>query len=84
MESYFGVSSAQSEKSGLSPFDAGGGFKNVGITLGLDYVFTDSIGIGGRAQYKRLVGDAADSPIVDDKGSADQFFSGLFLTYRFR
>ena len=84
MESYFGVSSSQSAKSGLSPFDAGGGFKDVGITLGLDYMITDSIGIGSRAQYKRLLGDAADSPIVDDKGSADQFISSLFLTYRFR
>lgn len=84
METYFGISSKQSAKSGLSQFEADAGFKDVGITLGLDYMFTESIGIGGRAQYKRLLGDAADSPIVDDKGSADQFFSGLFLTYRFR
>lgn len=84
MESYFGISPKQSAKSGLSQFEADAGFKDVGIMLGLDYMFTDSIGIGGRAQYKRLLSDAADSPIVDDKGSADQFFTGLFLTYRFR
>jgi len=84
METYFGISSKQSAKSGLNDFDAGAGFKDVGIAFGLDYMFTESIGIGGRAQYKRLLGDATDSPIVDDKGSADQFFTGLFLTYRFR
>jgi outer membrane protein len=84
METYFGISPKQSLKSGLSQFGAEAGFKDVGITLGLDYMFTGSIGIGGRVQYKRLLGDAADSPIVDDEGSADQIFSSLFLTYRFR
>lgn len=84
METYFGVSSEQSAKSGLPQFDAGAGFKDVAVTLGLDYMVTESIGISGRAQYKRLLGDAADSPIVDDEGSADQLFGGLFLTYRFR
>lgn len=84
METYFGVSSAQSAASGYSVYDADGGFKDVGVTLGLDYMFTDRIGIGGRAQYKLLLGDAADSPIVADEGSEDQFLSTLFLTYRFR
>jgi outer membrane scaffolding protein for murein synthesis (MipA/OmpV family) len=84
METYFGISPKQSLKSGLSQFGAEAGFKDLGITLGLDYMFTGSIGIGGRVQYKRLLGDAADSPIVDDEGSADQIFSSLFLTYRFR
>lgn len=84
MDTYFGISSSQSAKSGLQRFDADAGFKDVAITLGLDYMFTESIGLSGRAQYKRLIGDAADSPIVDDEGSEDQFFTGLFLTYRFR
>ena len=30
-------------------------------------------------EYKRLLGDAADSPIVDDE---NQFTAGLGLTYR--
>ena len=84
METYFGISPGQAARSGYDVYDADGGFKDVGVTLGLDYMFTERIGIGGRAQYKRLLGDAADSPIVDDEGSADQFLSTLFLTYRFR
>jgi len=84
MDTYFGISSAQSAKSGLDQFDADAGFKDVAVTLGLDYMLTESIGLSGRAQYKRLLGDAASSPIVEDEGSADQFFGGLFLTYRFR
>lgn len=84
METYFGISSSQAAASGYSVYDADAGFKDAGVTLGLDYMITESIGIGGRAQYKRLLGDAADSPIVADEGSADQFLSTLFLTYRFR
>lgn len=84
METYFGVSPKQSARSGLEQFDAEAGFKDVAVTLGLNYMVTESIGLSGRAQYKRLLGDAASSPIVDDEGSADQFFGGLFLTYRFK
>lgn len=84
METYFGISPRQSARSGLQRYEADAGFKDVAVTLGLDYMFTESLGLSGRAQYKRLLGDAADSPIVDDKGSADQFFGGLFLTYSFR
>ncbi|MGE4248415.1 MAG: MipA/OmpV family protein [Parvibaculaceae bacterium] len=84
METYFGVSPGQSARSGLRQFEADAGFKDAAVTLGLDYRITESIGVSGRAQYKRLLEDAADSPIVDDEGSADQFFGGLFLTYRFR
>ena len=33
--------------------------------------------------YKRLLDDAADSPVVDDEGSADQLFGGLLVTHGF-
>lgn len=84
METFFGISRSQSAKSGHDQFEADAGFKDVGIMLGLDYMVTEAIGVSGRVQYKRLVGDAADSPIVKDEGSADQFFTGMFLTYRWR
>lgn len=84
MDTFFGVSRSQSVKSGHDRFEAGSGFKDVGIMLGLDYMVTEAIGVSGRVQYKRLIGDAADSPIVEDGGSADQFFTGMFLTYKFR
>lgn len=84
MDSFFGVSRTQSAKSGHSRYAADSGFKDVGITLGLNYMISEAVGVSGLVQYTRLVGDAADSPIVEDKGSADQFFTGMFLTYRFR
>jgi outer membrane protein len=33
--------------------------------------------------YKRLVGDAEDSPVVDDEGDANQFVAGAFAIYKF-
>lgn len=84
MDSFFGVSPGQSRRSGNDRFAAGAGFKDVGIMLGLDYMISEAVGVSGRVQYKRLVGDAAESPIVEEGGSADQFFTGMFLTYRFR
>lgn len=84
MDTYFGISSKQALKSGYEKYEADAGFKDVSVTLGLDYMFTEAIGLSGRVQYKRLLGDAADSPIVDDRGSADQLFGALGLTYKFR
>ena len=36
-----------------------------------------------RFAYNRLLGDAADSPVVDDVGSADQYAFGGGVFYRF-
>ncbi|MEM9442430.1 MAG: MipA/OmpV family protein [Pseudomonadota bacterium] len=40
-------------------------------------------GLTGILSYKRLIDDAADSPIVDDVGNANQIFGGAALTYSF-
>ncbi len=37
--------------------------------------------LGGSAMYQRLLGDAEDSPVVDDRGSANQIFGGLAILY---
>lgn len=80
---YFGVTAAQSARSGLRPYRAEGGLKDAGITLDLDYSLTPNWGITARLGYKRMLGDAADSPLVKDRGSPDQFTTGLFVGYRF-
>ena len=82
-ETFFGITAAQSQRSGLRRYTAEGGLKDVGLSLDLDYSLTQHWGITGRLGYKRLLGDAADSPLVEDKGSADQFSTGLILSYRF-
>ncbi len=82
-EAFFSVDAANAAASGLPVYNAEGGVKDVGLTLVTSYSFSESWGVDALANYTRLVGDAADSPIVDQQGSADQFVVGLSLRYDF-
>lgn len=82
-ETFFGVTATQAARSGMRQYRPEGGIKDVGLTLNLDYSLTQNWGLTGRLGLKRMMGDAADSPLVEDRGSANQFTSGLFLSYRF-
>ncbi len=83
MGTYFGVDAADSRRSGLDEDDASAGIKDVGLQLTATYAITDHWNVTGIGGYTRLLGDAADSPIVDDEGSANQFFLGLAVGYTF-
>ena len=80
MEGYFGVNSLQSSRSGYARYDAESGFKSVDFRFGVIYLFAENWAVNARGGYSRLLGDAADSPIVKDDG---RFSGGLFLSYRF-
>ena len=81
MSTFFDVSAADSAASGLSTFSAESGFKDVGV--GLMGVLHLSLNwkVGGGLFYKRMLGDAADSPVVDDAGDANQLIGGLSVFY---
>ncbi len=82
MDAYFSVSPVQSANSlaGLGVYDADAGIKDVYLAFGADVPLSDRWSLKLAARYARLVGDAADSPIVEDE---NQYFGGLGLTYRF-
>jgi len=82
MSDYFGVSAAQSASStaSLAPYDTSAGFKDVHVKLSGTYDIDNRWSLTGSAGYKRLIGDAADSPVVE---SEDQFSASLGVTYRF-
>ncbi len=84
MDNTFGISAAQSAASarGLARHDASAGLKDAGLDLTLGYRITENITAFGGARYSRLLGDAADSPLVDREGSANQFSSFLGVSYR--
>jgi MipA family protein len=83
MSDYFGVDAADASRSGLDQEDADAGVKDVALVGALTYQITARVHVGIVARYARLVGDAADSPIVDDEGSADQLFGGVLVGARF-
>ncbi|KJR64121.1 hypothetical protein VY88_14865 [Azospirillum thiophilum] len=84
MGSSFGITAAQAARSArrYARYDAEGGFKDAGIAVGIGYTITDSIHAMGRVGYQRLLGDAADSPLVKREGSPDQFSGLLGVSYR--
>ena len=82
MRTYFGINAADSGRSGLPRYNAEAGIKDVGVDLEVVWYLKQSWSMRGIAQYKRLVGDAADSPVVDE-GSENQFFGGAFVVYSF-
>lgn len=83
-DAWFGIETADALATGLPAYDPGGGIQAVGAAASFETQFSPQWGIATYAKYDRLVGDAADSPLVTQLGSRDQFSGGLSLTYTFR
>ena len=77
------MTSGDASRSGLDTYDAHSGFKNVGVSASLTYALTPHWSLTGLASYERLLGDAADSPVVDDRGSENQVVGAALVNYRF-
>lgn len=84
-DTYFSISPADSLASGLDTFDADGGLKNWKLGLlanqSLSGDLTRGLSVFGIANYSRLVGDFKRSPIVADRGSANQWLLAAGLAY---
>jgi outer membrane scaffolding protein for murein synthesis (MipA/OmpV family) len=82
-QTFFGVTRAGATASGLPEYKASGGIRDVGLTLTANYTISGGWGITGVVSLRRLLGDAADSPIVSREGEENQLSFGLGLSYRF-
>jgi len=80
-QTYFGVTPANSVASGLPVYSPGGGVSNVYVWPALLWRFHPNwLGaVGG--MYSRVTGDAGDSPIVKDRGDANQWLAGIGVAY---
>lgn len=83
MRSYFGVTPAQSAASGLPVYTPGSGFKDVGAEISANYMFASQWALVSNVGYKRLIGGASDSPLVQQRGSSNQLTFQTFLVYSF-
>lgn len=83
MGTFFGVSQGDAQRAGLDRFNADEGFYSVGLNLGGSYRFSDTWSLGLGLRYERLLGDAEDSPVVDDRGSANQLLGFTTVNYHF-
>lgn len=80
MESYFGVTAAQSARSGLSEYKAEAGLKRVNVSASAIYMLSENWLVRGEASLGILTGDAADSPITEEKLQPS---TSLFVGYKF-
>ena len=81
---YFGVTPVEAALNGeVAPYRPSGGITSVGATAAVGYDWTDQWSTMAFVSYKHLVGDAADSPIVERFGSEHQVGVGLTVSYSF-
>ena len=82
---YFSITPGEALASGLDAYDADGGMKSWQLGALVNHSLSGDLRKGfslfGTASYKRLVGDFRQSPIVDDRGSASQWFAAAGLAY---
>lgn len=81
---YFGVTPLEAALNGqVTAYRPSGGLTSVGATAGATYEWSPQWATTAFVSYKRLVGDAADSPIVKRFGSENQVGFGLTVSYSF-
>ena len=81
MDTYFGITRKDSIASGLPVFSPDGSVRDVRGWTMLMLHLSRQWHLGAGLMYSRLVGDAADSPIVTKRGSANQWVFGGGLMY---
>ncbi|MGH6761922.1 MAG: MipA/OmpV family protein [Phyllobacterium sp.] len=83
MDTFFGVSASESRRSGLRQYSPKGGVKSVGAGGAITWKVTEKMDASVFAEYNRLVGEAADSSLVKQRGSANQISVGVSASYTF-
>ena len=81
MDTYFSVDENNHNRSGLPEFDAAAGVKDFRVSPALIMHLSHQWHLAAGFQYRCMLGDADDSPVVDDRGSSSQFIGGLGLAY---
>lgn len=85
MDRYFGVTPAEAAANAAitQTYDPSGGARYIGARAAFAYRMTDHWRVTADAGYSRLGDRPADSPIVRDLGSRNQWQAGLTLDYSF-
>ena len=83
MNTYFDINLSQASRSKMTAYDADAGIKDISAFNILIYSFTRHWNVVSFMGFSRLLGDAANSPIVKERGTANQFRFGLGFSYRF-
>jgi outer membrane scaffolding protein for murein synthesis (MipA/OmpV family) len=82
-DAYYGVSAKEAGESGLGEYHPGGGLKSTGLGGAITWKVSEPMTASVFGEYARLMGPAADSSLVKERGNRDQFTVGVSTTYRF-
>lgn len=82
-DAYYGVDTQEAVASGLSEYRPGGGLKSTGLGGAITWKVTEPMTASLFGEYSRLMGPAADSSLVRERGDRNQFTVGVSTTYRF-
>jgi len=80
LQTYFGVTDAQSNQTGFAAYTPTGGFRDVSANLTLSYALTPEISLAGGVSASSLLGEASNSPIVS---SGNRVAGSLSIRYAF-
>ena len=80
---YYGVNAQEAVASGLSEYHPGGGLKSAGLGGAITWKVTEPMTASVFTEYSRLMGPAADSSLVKERGDRNQWMFGVSTTYRF-
>ncbi len=83
MQSFFGVTPAQAQAASLPVFNAKSGFRDISGRVVSRWRLDGHWSLLGLLRYGRLLGDAAGSPLVKQRGSANQMVTGVGLSFNF-
>lgn len=87
MKKYFGITSAHDIALFPSllgnPYNASSGIIGWNMKLGATASFSKKWLLSGSVNYEHLVGDAKRSPVVDQRGSPNQWIGSIGLSYLF-
>jgi MipA family protein len=84
-QTYFGISREQAFASrlGYAQYTVASGIKDYGLSAMAMVPIADDWSLTLMAGVSQLTGEAAESPIVEQQGSATQFNAGVFVGYKF-
>ncbi len=80
-QTYFSVTPQDAAATGLPVFDAGDGLRDIRVIAAYMQPLNRHWILGAGAMYSRLLGDAADSPVVEMRGDRDQLIYGFGVAY---
>ena len=81
LDTFFGINDQEASRARIDPYIAGGGLFSAGANLTTTYIFSRVWAATLFAGYQQLLGSAADSSLVETRGTPHQVQTGLLLTY---